>query len=127
MGPCIYTGYFTSGKICAGILERHFNKLPPMSIVDIRDVSQAHLAAAQRPAAANQRFILSHSTNWFYDLAKPLHDEFNDQGWIFDVGQKTENPDWVLCDNSKSKEILGIEYKIPIMNTMVEMAYSLIE
>jgi hypothetical protein len=33
----------------------------------------------------------------------------------------------VLLDNSKSKEILGIDYKIPIQNSMVEMAYSLLE
>ena len=40
MGPCIFTGApFTSGKICVGILESHFNYLPPMSIVDVRDVS----------------------------------------------------------------------------------------
>jgi nucleoside-diphosphate-sugar epimerase len=40
MGPVIWTGTaFTSGKICVGILEKHFNYLPPMSVVDIRDVS----------------------------------------------------------------------------------------
>ena len=34
-------------------MEKKVSNIPPMSIVDVRDVSVAHLVAATKPEAAN--------------------------------------------------------------------------
>ena len=47
-----------------------------MGVVDVREVSFAHLQAIKVPDAANKRFILSSEVVWLQQIAESLAQEF---------------------------------------------------
>ena len=97
-------------------------------IVDVRDVALAHLRALEIEEAKNQRIILCSKGVWFCEIASALKSEFGkfynikDQelkyctvkiASLFDKSVKMILPNWgkdLNLDNTRSKNILGLEY-----------------
>jgi len=112
----------TDGTMSAGVPGFY------TSIVDVRNVSEAHIRAAFMPEAEG-RHILSSEVSTFVDYGHVLQEEFGDAyslpkrilpkwlAWLlgpaFGLNRKniarSANMPFKL-DNSKSKEALGIEY-----------------
>ena len=114
--------------------------------VDVREVAQAHLAAAYNPDAKGRHIISGHDTDLF-ELSQTLLKKYGDKYPI----PKRAMPKWLVwlvapmvnkaltrrivslnvnvpfrCDNSKSREQLGICYR-PIEESMHEMFQQLID
>jgi dihydroflavonol-4-reductase len=49
------------------------------SIVDVRDVAEAHLLAMTTPAAGGERFIITGPFQWFSDIAEILRDRLGEE------------------------------------------------
>ena len=105
--------------------------------VDVRDVAEAHFKAIKIEEAKNQRFAVINIPLWFKQMAEPLKTEFQSKGYrvvtdemqLKDVGDQITRLRWekgMSWDNSRSREVLGIEYR-DMNKAIVEMAYSLIE
>ena len=83
--------------------------------VDVRDLGLAHMRAAERPAAENKRFFITAGYFSNQEICKILRENFPDykdklpaegtKGGEFPTGGLFE------CDNSRSREILGIQYR----------------
>ena len=112
-------------------------------LVDVRECALAHLRALTVPEARNQRFILGSSSLWIKDIAVMLKASFPDYpvpsreiGYcpikfasFFSSKVKILLPQWnrvLKIDNSRSKSVLGIEYRDPV-ETLEAMAKYLIE
>ena len=74
-------------------------------VVDVRDVAFAHLQAIKVEAAANQRFLLVHSSPSFHKYAEAIQKKYIPLGWPIptkkmkkEVGSYTS-----LYDNSASR------------------------
>lgn len=94
-------------------------------IVDVRDVALAHVKAIQLPEAANKRFILYNER-----VALPKAFEwlaaFNDRGAKVPTElSEGEDVGGDLVDNTRSKEVLQIEYR-PLKETFTDHAEQLI-
>ena len=83
-----------------------------MCAVDVRDTAHAHLLAIKNPAAANQRYILCHSSPSFQEFAAPVAAKYRPLGWPITENMAEANPDEYvsLFDRSKS-EGLGVVYR----------------
>ncbi|MEM7384341.1 MAG: NAD-dependent epimerase/dehydratase family protein [Verrucomicrobiota bacterium] len=117
-----------------------------MGMVDIREVSQAHLAAAFLPDAEGRHIVSGYNSS-FLELARMLHANYGDR---FPVPGRAA-PKWLLwligsfvnkaftrkvvsrnvgvawkADNRKSRERLGINYR-PLEKTVCEMFQQLID
>jgi nucleoside-diphosphate-sugar epimerase len=94
------------------------DEIPPTGVhiwVDVRDVAEAHVAAMEKPDAANKRFFVVSgyfSNREIIQIIKKNFPEYKDklpsdstpggdypEGGIFKV------------DNSRSKEVLGLKYR----------------
>ena len=73
-GPLLDTSYNASSDPIRKILARELPGLPHMmmTIVDVRDVASAHLAAMTTPAAAGQRFCCTTTSLWMREIALVL-------------------------------------------------------
>ena len=127
------------------VLNREFPSNPKISlgIVDVRDCAEAHVKAITVDEAANKRFILCSQTLWFRQISEQLAPEFSPEyrlpegelgfcmvkiGSWFDRGiaDMVNNWDWYRTyDNTRSKEILGINYR-HTQESLVEMAHAMI-
>jgi len=145
MGPTKNTSDFSSGLFIKMIMNRELSSSPKISlpIVDVREVAEAHLKGLTVPEAANKRFILNAEVLRFRDMVAKLAAEFKPdyrlpEGEIsyckikfascFDAGAKGMLPGWDWhfdCVNTRSKEILGINYR-PTSDSIVEMAHLMI-
>lgn len=78
LGPSFVKSDFSSAEIICNILSGKYPGLPRlnMSVVDVREVAQAHLEAVLRPEAAGKRFILKAESLWFKEIAEILKEEF---------------------------------------------------
>ena len=56
------------------------------SIVDVRDVAAAQLAAMEKPEAAGNRYILSSEVMSFQEIAQTISQEFRPQGYKIPTG-----------------------------------------
>jgi len=117
-----------------------------MGIVDIREVAEAHLAAAFLPDAQGRHIVSGHNSS-FLEVCRLLHQKFGDR---FPIPDKAV-PKWLLwligptinksitrkfvslnigipwkADNSKSRQKLGIAYR-PLEETAFEMFQQLID
>ncbi|KZV86947.1 hypothetical protein EXIGLDRAFT_560078, partial [Exidia glandulosa HHB12029] len=81
---------------------------------DVRDVARAHILAFQTPAASNQRFLLE--ADGIYnaqEIADVLRKHFPEQSIPVGTpggGLGLKDSDIYLADNSKSKEVIGMQY-----------------
>ena len=108
-------------------------------LVDVRDVAKAHVAAAYKPDVKG-RHILCRQCGGFLDCATILSKEFPKYPvptskvpkllllllgpWLDEMLARKyvwNNVDVMMkCDNTKSKNELGIEY-LPLEKTLVDM------
>jgi len=121
-----------------------------MPVVDVRDVSRAHIAAAYKESAAGRHVLAGYNTN-FYDMGASLRDEskFANMGYGFPARPV---PWWVLWvvgpyatppmeratvynnvdvpinfDHSKAKRELGIQFDRPLVKTLEDMIDQLLD
>lgn len=117
-----------------------------MGAVDVREVADAHLAAAFKPEASGRHIVSAHNTD-FMEMASTLAPRFGEDYPI----PRRHLPKWLLwlvgplvnkqltrrsitrnvdvpfkADSSKSIRELGIEYR-PLQESMVEMFAQMIE
>ncbi|CAJ1353931.1 unnamed protein product [Effrenium voratum] len=124
MGPAPCDGEGTSVSYMLDILKGKKAEIPrnSSSFVDVRDCAAAHLKAILLPEAANQRFIL-------YNQRVLLRDVY---GWLAKYNEKgakvptklaegEDSMDGDLIDNTKSREVLKIEYT-PMEKTFCDAA-----
>lgn len=122
----------SNGKYKSGVPELYFG------LVDVRDVAQAHIFAAQNEEAVG-RHILVNETMSMLDIAKILSNHFGadfpfprkelsktilymfgfTQGitWKF-VSENVGIP--IQFDNSRSRNVLGVNYR-PIQESVIEL------
>jgi dihydroflavonol-4-reductase len=116
-----------------------------LSIVDVRDLASAHVAALTAPQAPGERFLCSGHFLWMADIARILRDGLGADGarvpikalpdylvyllslfmpqlrmFRHDIGRRRD------ADNSKARAILGFESRLPA-ETLIDCARSLLE
>jgi len=146
LGPNLVKCSFTSGDLIKDMVTNVWIRIPRIQypIVDVRDCAESHLQAIKVPEAKNQRFLSSHDSMWFIDIANLIHKHFGDKlefrrkegkyclVKVFSyINAEAANivPIWnkpQLCDSSKSKRILGIKYR-DTETTIVDMINALLE
>jgi dihydroflavonol-4-reductase len=122
--PC---GDGTSVQFMKAALDGSRSKIPRGSgaFVDVRDVALAHLKAIQIPEAANKRFILYNErvpSSKVYEWLAP----FNERGAkVPTILAEGEDSGGDLVDNTRSKEVLNIEYT-PLQKTITDHAEQIV-
>ncbi len=141
LGPLLDKRISTSGQIISRLLGGQVPACPRLnwSLIDVRDVADAHFEAMLRPEAAGKRFILVADNAWMLDISRALAR----------AGFKTPTrqlPDFVLrllarfdktlrmivpglgkqtrFDNTRLREVLGITPR-PVEEMAVAMAQSM--
>ncbi len=116
-----------------------------LSVVDVRDVAAAHLAAMTNPQTSGNRYICSSELIWLIDLAKILKSNFADRGykiatlqlpnWFvkiyaqIDKSVRSEVPNLgkeLRVSNQKIQDELGIQFR-SAQEAIIAMAESLIQ
>ena len=147
IGPVLSKNVAASPTLVIRILKNEMPGLPVLSFpfVDVRDVAHAHVLAMENPNATGKRFLIANKTLLIEEVAKILKKEFANKGYKIPTRKVGKCPlkfaalfdsevrlvlDYVgkfyRIDNSKSVEVLGMKY-IGIEESLIEMAYSLIE
>ncbi|KAL8593570.1 hypothetical protein ACOMHN_024273 [Nucella lapillus] len=147
MGPVLHGSQCTSMEVIKRLMERSMPACPKLNfaIVDVRDVAMAHVKAMTLPEAAGHRHLILNTNMWMKEIAQLLAKEFKPQGYsvptmncpyfalwmsaLFDKTIKMILPQVNKVhrfDNKRMKEVLGIE-PMEVKETVIEMAYSLIE
>jgi len=97
-----------------GLIEhRHGEQLHTtlQTYVDVRDAAQAHIAALEKHEAGNNRFYVG-AGNYFWQELADITNKFFPGKTQTPVGTPGEYPTpSVLVDNTKSKTVLGIQYR----------------
>jgi nucleoside-diphosphate-sugar epimerase len=147
LGPTLVNTDFTSGDIVRQLMIGAFSKAPRVmfTVVDVRDVAHAHIAAMKNPDADGKRYILDSGTAfWMKDMCAILRKEYAHYGYkipteemkycfikfgaIFSKQAESIIPLWNVefyYSNEKAKKDLGISF-IPGEVALLEMAKSLI-
>jgi len=115
-----------------------------LGVVDVRDLAEAHLAAAFLPSAEGRHIISAHATNTF-EIATALRDRFGASHpipkrplpkWLFwllaptagverTFVSRNANIAW-QADNSKGKRALGLSYR-PLKETVEDMFAQMVD
>lgn len=110
------------------------------SVVDVGDIAEMHVRAAQRPETAGERIAGAARGMWFLDIAKVVKAAYPDRKI---VTRKAPKPlIWVLArfdpeikailpslgrmdevDNSKAKTLLGMDFTDPVESVRTSAAY----
>jgi nucleoside-diphosphate-sugar epimerase len=109
-----------------------------LGVVDVRDLAEAHIAAAFTPEAEGRHIVSAHATNTF-EIAKALQDRFGSSypipkrplpKWLFWLVAPTAGVERVFvarnvnipwrADNSKGLRALGLSYR-PLKETVEDM------
>ncbi|KAJ5384891.1 NAD-dependent epimerase/dehydratase [Penicillium concentricum] len=99
------------------------------SFVDVRDVSKAHLRAYEVPEAGGERFFVctgNFTYQQFVDALRERIPEIQDRVPIGKPGTGAVPSSVYTIDNTKSQEVLGIQYHA-LEDTVVDAARSLLE
>ena len=140
-----------SGEASASLLQTILGgQLPGVpelnfSLVDVRDVAAAHIVAMEKPEAAGHRHILVAGNMWMKEMALLLQQEFQGQGYRVKTGRLPKFVMWiagifdptartaaknigkvVTYKTDRMQSVLGIS-PIPLQQTLIEMAHSLIQ
>lgn len=83
LGPMIGSASSTSNEAVAKLMNREIPGCPDFtySMVDVRDVAAAHVAAMTAPSAAGQRFICGLDSHSLRDVAAILAREYGPKGY----------------------------------------------
>jgi len=134
VGPNLVSSSFSSGDLVGGLLTGAMPEIfaSHFSMVDVRDVAQAHLEGVLRDEANGKRFILCCEGRWVVEIATMLKKsgKFSKYATHEIESEKDTTSDKPFCqpttyDNSASKDVLGIKY-IPLEKSLVEMGNTLI-
>eukprot|EP00164_Ancoracysta_twista_P003599 GFYU01004819.1.p1 GENE.GFYU01004819.1~~GFYU01004819.1.p1 ORF type:complete len:372 (+),score=97.63 GFYU01004819.1:71-1186(+) len=151
LGTMHQPGFNASSTLIKKLLNREVPVCGKISfhIVDVRDVSAAHLAAMVKPAAAGQRYVVAgpkeNNPCWLADVSNVINGEFSQYGynaptkvlpWFvmkalswFDPTIDRVLPQWdrlAHYDCSKSERDLGINYHPPA-DAIVTCCHSMID
>ena len=149
IGPNLMNKPGVSLAIIKQLLLRETPVVPEVCItmIDVRDVAKAHIKCMTVPDAAGHRHLLSEGghTYTFLFLADCLAKEFNSQGYNVPTRKAPKFLLWLgslfkqdiraaypyvgipwNANNGRMKNVLGLE-PISIAESVVEMAYSMIE
>lgn len=148
MGPVLCGAFTTSMEVVKRLMCREMPMVPKINfaIVDVRDVAASHIAAMTIPEANGKRHITDSGRNlWFSELAGILDKEFRPQGYKVPTSVAPYPLLWVIArfdktirlilpsvgkvtsvENGRMKTVLGVEPR-PIEDTVIDMAYSMIE
>lgn len=101
---------------------------PVFTWVDVRDVALAHVRAVMRPAAGGQRFYIVggyFSNKRLAEIIRQSHPEL--AGRLPSEGAGDDFPSDVYgFDNSRSREVLGLEYRT-LENSVQDTVESILE
>lgn len=116
-----------------------------MSIVDVREVAEAHVQCIKRDEAQGKRFVLVARMLWMSEIGRTLHSQFSQMGYSIPTGEacyclvKTIGccradarkiaSMWgreINVSNKRSKDVLGINYR-STEDSLREMAVSLMD
>ncbi|KAK2609385.1 hypothetical protein N8I77_002882 [Diaporthe amygdali] len=101
---------------------------PVFTWVDVRDVALAHVRAVMRPAAGGQRFYIVggyFSNKRLAEIIRQSHPEL--AGRLPSEGAEDDFPSDVYgFDNSRSREVLGLEYRT-LENSVKDTVESILE
>lgn len=147
MGPLLEEDYGTSGEVVRKLMRRELPGCPDVgwAVVDVRDVSWAHVQAMTTPQAEGKRFCIAIEHASMLDIAKILAANFQSKGYKIPLRKL---PDWLLktvsifdktaalavpelglrqdVSNRRARDILG--YKPRSLEEMVtSMGQSMIE
>lgn len=145
IGPNLVSAWFQSGDIIKDILLGNQPGIPKyqMNVVDVRDVAQAHLQAILVDEAKGNRILTVSDDIWMSDIAKVLKTHYGKIYKVTTMGApkigvvilamfdrqlqdvKKGVGKKVNFDNSKSKQLLNLEY-IGYEKTLVDMVEALI-
>jgi nucleoside-diphosphate-sugar epimerase len=89
LGPMFGSAPSTSNEAVAKLMNRDFPACPDLtySLVDVRDVAAAHVAAMTSPSAAGQRFICGNDSRSLRDVAAILAREYGPKGYKIPTGK----------------------------------------
>ncbi|KAJ5728520.1 ketoreductase [Penicillium malachiteum] len=98
-------------------------KLPPTGTwlwVDVRDIALAHVRAMEVPEAAGKRFFTTAGHFDMKEVAEIAQKRFPEYADKLPTELTSDKPSALYgCDNSRSKEILGLEY-LPLESSVVD-------
>jgi nucleoside-diphosphate-sugar epimerase len=88
IGPLMNSVPGTSAEVIRRLLSRDMPACPQLgfSMVDVRDVAEAHILAMIKPGAAGNRYICAGEHLWMRDMAKILDAEFRPRGYKVPTG-----------------------------------------
>ncbi len=74
LGPLLDKSFSTSGQVISRLIDGKVPACPRLnwSMIDVRDVADAHYEAMIRPKAAGKRFILVSENAWMLDVSRIL-------------------------------------------------------
>ena len=84
--------------------------------IDVRDLAEAHVLAAEKPEAAGKRFFLTPGSFSNKEIVEVIRDNFPDLANNLPEGEALKPGDYPEgglpfgFDNSRSKEVLGMKY-----------------
>lgn len=134
LGPII--NYFnsldsinTSNRVIRDlILGKHKDGLPPTGLyiwVDVRDIALAHVKAMEIEKAHGKRIFCVAGYLSNAEIAQIIKDHFAEYKDLLPTELKIDRPkDVYAIDNSRSKELLGLEYR-PLDKCIVDTVKSL--
>ncbi|KAI5305625.1 hypothetical protein KEM56_003827 [Ascosphaera pollenicola] len=109
----------TSNQLTGNIAAGNFagKSLPPTPFpewVDVRDVALAHVLAMEKDEASGKRFFIINGLASHKDVAEVIAKNFPEYKDRVPTGEGLEagatKGEWYGSDNSRSKEVLGLEY-----------------
>jgi len=121
LGPVVH--YFndlssinTSNEIVRDMIQgKYKDGLPPTRVViwiDVRDLALAHVRAIERPEAAGKRFFVTAGSYRNSDIADIIKKNFPDLADKLPAKYERDPvEDPFKFDNSRSKEVLSLEYR----------------
>jgi dihydroflavonol-4-reductase len=83
LGPMIGNNASTSNELVKKLMDGSLPMVPDLtySMVDVRDVAAAHVAAMTAPEAAGQRYLIGIENASMRDLAKIVHRHYSPKGY----------------------------------------------
>ncbi|MEM1149865.1 MAG: aldehyde reductase [Pseudomonadota bacterium] len=145
LGPAMSQDVSTSLSMVTAPMNRDMPAYPKLhqSVVDVRDVSKAHIAAMETADAAGERFIVCADTLWFKQVGDILAEAYPDRKM-----PSRELPTWLAkipanfnpqikpilpnlgnerrYNNKKTREQLGVDF-IPAKDAILASANSAVE
>jgi nucleoside-diphosphate-sugar epimerase len=124
----------TSMKDIYPLINGSLTEAPKTTVwgwVDVRDVGIAHLRALELPEAINKRFLLTEGTYTFQNICGILRDSpkipdsVKAKIPLGSPGQDNAGPHVYDLENSRSKKVLGMQYRT-LEESVVDTALNLL-